>query len=55
MKDEFANRLGAFRTTLDFLQVPASKQKWDGQPPLRFTVREVRAGTAPAALAVFCC
>lgn len=54
MKDAFTNRLGAFRTTLDFLQVPANKAKWDGQPPLRFTARVTEAVTAVAALATFC-
>jgi hypothetical protein len=54
MKDEFTNRLGAFRTTLDFLQVPANKVKWDGQPPVRFTSRVAEAVAAVAALAVFC-
>ena len=54
MKDEFTNRLGAFRTTLDFLQAPASKVKWDGQPPLRFTSRVAEAVAAVAALAEFC-
>lgn len=54
MKDEFTNRLGAFRTTLDFLQAPANKVKWDGQPPLRFGSRVAEAVTALAALAEFC-
>lgn len=54
MKDEFTNRLGAFRTTLDFLQAPANKPKWDGQPPLRFTSRVTEAVAAVAALAEFC-
>lgn len=53
MKDEFTNRLGAFRTTLDFLQASANKPKWDGLPPLRFTARVAEAVTAVAALAVF--
>jgi len=54
MKDEFTNRLGAFRTTLDFLQAPANKVKWDGLPPLRFTSRVTEAVAAVAALAEFC-
>ncbi len=54
MKDEFTNRLNAFRTTLDFLQAPANKSKWDGQPPVRFTTRVAEAVTAVAALAEFC-
>lgn len=54
MKDEFTNRLNAFRTTLDFLQAPANKPKWDGQPPLRFTARVAEAVTVVAALAEFC-
>ncbi len=54
MKDEFTNRLGAFRTTLDFLNATANKPKWDGLPPLRFTSRVAEAGTAVAALAEFC-
>lgn len=54
MKDEFTNRLGAFRTTLDFLQTTANRPKWDGQPPLRFTSRVAEAVAAVAALAEFC-
>ncbi len=54
MKDEFTNRLGAFRTTFDFLQAPANKPKWEGLPPLRFTSRVAEAGAAVAALAEYC-
>lgn len=54
MKDEFTNRLNAFRTTLDFLQAPANKPKWDGQSPVRFTTRVAEAVAAVAALAEFC-
>lgn len=54
MKDEFTNRLNAFRTTLDFLQAPANKPKWDGQPPLRFTSRVADAVAAVETLAAFC-
>jgi hypothetical protein len=54
MKDEFTNRLGAFRTTLDFLNATTNKPKWDGVPPLRFTSRAAEAGTAVAALAEYC-
>ena len=54
MKDEVTNRLGAFRTTLDFLNATANKPKWDGLPPLRFTARVAEAVTAVTALAEFC-
>jgi len=54
MKDEFTNRLGAFRTTLDFLHATTNRPKWDGQPPLRFTARVAEGVTAVAALAEFC-
>lgn len=54
MKDEFTNRLNAFRTTLDFLNAPANKPKWDGQPPLRFISRVAEAAEAVAGLAMFC-
>lgn len=54
MKDEFTNRLGAFRTTLDFLNQPANKLIWQGQPPARFGSLVTQASAAVDALAAFC-
>jgi hypothetical protein len=54
MKDEFTNRLNAFRTTINFLLHPDQKPKWQGQPPLRFAQRTAEAATAVQALAEFC-
>jgi len=54
MKDEFTNRLGAFRTTIDYLFAPANNVKWNGQPPLRFGKRAAEAAGAVNALAEFC-
>ena len=54
MRDEFTNLLGAFRTALDFLNAPANKRLWQGQPPLRFTQKVADASAATQALADFC-
>lgn len=54
MKDEFTNRLGAFRTTIDFLFAPANQPKWNGLPPVRFTALATDASGAVAGLEEFC-
>jgi hypothetical protein len=54
MKDEFTNRLDAFRTTISFLSHPDQKPKWHGVSPLRFAQRTAEAASAVAALAEFC-
>lgn len=54
MKDEFTNRLGAFRTTVDYLFSAENNPKWNGQPPLRFTTRAADAASGANALAQFC-
>jgi hypothetical protein len=54
MKDEFTNRLGAFRTTTDYLFSPAQQPKWNGQPPVRFTTLAAEAGSLVNALEQFC-
>ncbi|MBE7497467.1 MAG: hypothetical protein HS117_21180 [Verrucomicrobiaceae bacterium] len=54
MKDEFTNRLGAFRTTIDFLFNDANQPKWNGLPPARFTTLAADAASAVNALEAFC-
>jgi hypothetical protein len=54
MKDEFTNRLDAFRTTINFLFHPDQNPKWNGQAPLRFAQRTAEAASAVNALALFC-
>lgn len=54
MKDEFTNRLGMFRTTVDMLFRPENNPIWNGQPPLRFAARTAEAASATNALEQFC-
>ena len=54
MNDHFTNRLGAFRTTVDYLFRPEINPKWNGQPPLRFMARTAEAASATNALEQFC-
>ena len=54
MNDTFTNRLGMFRTVVDYLFDPVNNPKWNGQPPLRFAQRTAEAGSAVNALEQFC-
>lgn len=54
MKDSHTNRLGAYRTTLDYLNQASNKPIWQGQPPARFGTLVTQATEAVDALAAFC-
>lgn len=54
MKDEFTNRLHAFRTTLNYLLMPEQRPTWEGKTPVRFTTLTTQAVGAVEDLADFC-
>lgn len=53
MKDEFANRMGMFRTALGILNEPTKKPVWHNQPPAIFMAKVTAAEQAVDALGSF--